>query len=366
VEGTVAHALAERAFKYHFLPDTLLGRKCFVHQDGSVVSHPEPGTLEVAVTEEMVSGVNLYVDTVRRLWSDDWGPGCFPTLYVEKRVALGSLCSDLYGTADAVLVGEDRLCIVDFKFGRKPVEADCNQLRAYAACALQTFDVSATAAIDLFVVQPRALHEEGPVRRYSTTAADVQKWTHDVLLPAIKKTTRLDAPLVAGDHCTFCKGLSRCPAVAKKAEETSLAAFSSTPVSWAEITLPPAHRLSDEKLASILAAAPLFRSWLDAVEQEVTHRLREGGEVPGFTLEERRTHRKWKDPEQAAGILTELIGVAVLERKLKSPAQVERIIKNEGLGEKILDFVSSLCEKPAGEFVARPIGKNIKKEKKDV
>jgi hypothetical protein len=122
------------------------------------------------VTEEMADHVQLYVDYVRNLMNETKG-----VLAIEHRVHLKTLHPDLYGTCDAI-VYEDfgTLHVIDFKYGAGiPVEVEGNeQVMYYALGALELGDFE---KVVLHIVQPRAEHEAGPIRSWSTTPAVLVK-----------------------------------------------------------------------------------------------------------------------------------------------------------------------------------------------
>src|SRR3546814_4893751 len=99
-------------------------------------------------------------------------------------------------TGDAVLYrpSTGELRVYDLKYGRGvPVEVERNSQELY-------YGLGATMAepgrlvntVELVIVQPRAPHRDGPVRRWETTGMELLDWAVE-LVDAAKRTARPDA-----------------------------------------------------------------------------------------------------------------------------------------------------------------------------
>lgn len=202
-EGTAAHHVAERCLKEG---------KDALDFFGDVIKVDD---FEFEVDETMVEHVQLYVDTIRadaREMGDT-------VLEVERGFHLKSYHPDLFGTNDANLYSATVLRVYDFKYGAgKPVEVANNpQLKIYALGALELHDVT---EVELVIVQPRAAHSGGPVRRWRTTPEELREWAVKELVPAVKATEAPDAPLVPDkETCKWCIGVDVCPALRKRTAE---------------------------------------------------------------------------------------------------------------------------------------------------
>lgn len=307
-EGTAAHELAEMCLRNHEHALEYLGSFITV------------GETAYEVTDEMVEAVQLYLNTVRADFREA-GPGA--ELMVEKRFHLDWLYDGMFGTNDA-LVGQPfgLLRVYDLKYGAGvAVEVEDNpQLMYYALGAAhgETYE-----EVELVIVQPRAQHPDGPVRRQRMWVAELDRWADEVLLPGAEATAKADAKLSTGDHCRFCPALAVCPAQKEVAVSNAQFAFRDAP------TAPPvATSLAPAELKQILDKAPLIEAWLDACREHVKVLL-EGGADPkelGYKLVAGRATRKWKDEGEAVGFM-EMLGIDPHERKLKSPAQAEKLAK---------------------------------------
>lgn len=143
--GTAMHAVAAWCLTEHFRASKRVGDQIPVHKDGS-----EPRFVEF--TDDMDTTVQEYVD-----WLRNFAIG--KTLLVEQQVDFSGIVGQLeqFGTADAIVVGDGELTIVDLKTGFRPVDATNNtQLMTYALGALAKLvgeaqpDAEAPSDDDLF------------------------------------------------------------------------------------------------------------------------------------------------------------------------------------------------------------------------
>ena len=324
MEGTAAHAVAE-----HFLGQ-------WAKEGGTDRPIVYPSLLTKVkveekffdVTEEMAAAVQVYLDTI---YADAEIFGK-EKLFIEHKFALPDIHPDLYGTNDCCLYTETQSVIVyDYKHGAgKVVEAIENpQLMIYALGALNEFPAADT--VEMVIVQPRAKHPGGPVRRFAMGVEDLKAWGEKVLKPAAYETENPEAPFNPGKWCDWCPGMASCPALHKHAVQTMFG-------DEVPDTMPLVEKLSAEKLAEIVAFKPLAEKFLDACYEEVKARMMNGVSVPGLKLVEGRGVRKWvEDFDSKSGKVFQALKADMYETKIKSPAQMEKAIKAANLGMDLLD-----------------------------
>lgn len=325
--GRLAHALAERCLIKGHDPLMYLG-----YDLG-----------KQTVDRETVLAVDDYIRVVRPVRAACSWSG------IELRVSLDRVFADappspMFGTADFVGYRADRheLVVVDLKFGRGVVVEiiDNDQLRYYALGALLIAQDKGLSVRDvrMIIVQPRADHEAGRTREEVISAVDLLIWGDTVLVPAAMATTDPNAPLVTGDHCRFCRAAGACPQLHKKALERARDEFGTL--------MPEPAGMSDAALARALDDAWLLMLWIGAVRGEASARLDRGRAIPGWKLVDRRATRRWLDEGQALGAMVTSGLPDVTETKLRSPAQIEQIMKTERWPKARIDAVlSTLVDK---------------------
>jgi hypothetical protein len=335
-EGSAAHFLAEVA---------LLGRRQAAEYLDRVIrpvgggfsilkAGAEPQDGDYLVTEEMAEAVQIYLDTVRE------GAGNGSRLVIEKKFDLGAYVPGMFGTVDAARIEPfKKVTVIDLKYGAGvAVEVEENpQLKIYGLGACQG---ELPERVELVIVQPRARHRDGPVRRWEVAAADLEKWAREELVPAALATEDPAAPIAAGNHCRFCPALGGCPAVRDLALEVARADFQDPP------EFPAPELLSNAELARVLTFNDVFKSWIKAAEAEGQNRMERGEVLEGFKLVRKRTRRRWIDEEQAAARLS--LFAEYFVTRLISPAQA---YKAGSVEKAVLD---ALVETPEGGLTIAP------------
>ena len=340
LEGTAAHDLAARSLGKHLAPATWLDTE--IHG--------------VAVDEEMVSAVEAYVMEVMTAY-EHAGPGA--VLLVEHQFDLAPINPPLqmFGTADATLFApaRRRLTVYDYKHGAgvaKDAEGNPQPLY-YALGALMEFErerpeeARQIDEIEVVIVQPRAPHLEGIVRRHVLSYEDLLAWTGD-LLERARAVLDPQAPLVPGEWCRFCRAAGVCPALQRQAQEIAQVEFADLPVN----VPPDPETLPIDALAHILDHADVLEDWLRAIRATVQAKLEHGEEVPGYKIVAKRANRNWVGGESAIiqWMNEHDIGADdYYDVKLKSVAQAEKMLKKHDL-----DLPGHLYDKVSSGYTVAP------------
>ena len=306
-EGAAAHMLAEICLKDGVDARALIGRKVNGY----------------AAEAEMADAVQVYLDAVRT----ELEPG--DLLLVEQPFSLDRLRprGEMFGTADAVVYKPAlrRLVVFDLKYGAGvPVEAVGNpQARYYGLGACMALADRPVSEVEIVIVQPRAPHPAGPIRRETMSAFELVEWSAD-LLEAAERTLDPDAPLVPGTWCRFCPAAGICPALREHALATAQVELAAAPLP----SPPTPASLPAEEVGRLLGAADLAELWIRALRAHAHAELEAGRIIPGWRLVPKRPTRRWRDEEQTV-VELQALGLPedeLIVRKLKSPAQVEKLV----------------------------------------
>jgi hypothetical protein len=254
-----------------------------------------------SLTAEMMDAVQVYVDFCRKFTGEN---------KVEFRVSRPEFHELFYGQLDFASIAQTEgvVTIVDYKHGvGVVVEPNLNSQLMYYAYGLIGEDRDVypdDIVVELVVVQPRVVHVDGPIRKWSTTAGQLRAWASDFLRPAMDRTLK-DRFLSVGEWCRFCPAKLICPAMRNLVPEILSTAG------------PSVSDLSHETLGSLYEKWQHARKLGKAIEDEVLRRLMDGAEVPGVKLVSKRADRQWKE----GAPVEETFG---LETRIPSPAQVEK------------------------------------------
>lgn len=341
-EGTAAHVLAEQCLSRgdngRDYVDWYVGTNAkgvgFLQEKDPRERDPELASVFV-VTEEMADAVQVYLDAIRA----DMKANPTASLAIEKKFDLSSWFPGMFGTNDASLSEPfGRLVVYDYKHGAGyPVEVERNsQLLYYAFGAYLGEDYE---TIEMVIIQPRARHKDGPVRRYALSARELNTWAKEELRPAAMATEPANAPVVPGSWCKFCPVLHTCRAFADHAMSVVKSDFR-------QIDLPSPELLTDSELAVIMSSADVLKTWLTGIFAAAQEKLLAGGNIPGWKLVQKKTNRRWIDEQKVVDFFANnhRKQVRIYEQKLRSPAQLEKAIKELKLSIDIED----LWEKPDG------------------
>lgn len=263
----------------------------------------------------MADAVQMYLDYCRPLMAKA------TTVLIEKRIGEDPERRphpDFYGTVDFAAYGTDELDVVDFKYGEGiVVDPDNNFQMMYYAFGIihdrmsRGVEVRSDRLVRLTIVQPRAYHEDGPIRSWETTAGEIVHWAENVLLPAME-AAEVDQTFDTGKWCRFCPAKLLCPMLtslfgaAAKANPKAIPNFRS------------------ERLGLEYAQREAVKFYLKALEDEIMRRNMTGNTVPGTKLVLKKSNRVFRDGAEEK--FKELFGAeALTPAMLKSPAEMEKI-----------------------------------------
>lgn len=335
-EGTAAHEICEKALRDGVSTSMIYSEyiNTTVRADG----------IDFIVDKEMTDAVEVYVSTILT----DLAQGS--QLEIEKKFKLLHLHPLLWGTCDAKISQEFGLLrVYDFKYGKGVVvEVEDNpQQKYYAAGALA--DMCDCSEVELIIVQPRASHIDGPVRRWRTTPEYIRDFGDKLQIAALE-TENPEAVLNSGDWCGFCPSLGDCPEVKRKNMEIAKLDF--TPTKLADFV--PVKALSNQDLSSILVIENLFTKWLKAVAVEAQRRANKGETIPDCKLVRSKTNRKYINEDKAKEVLEELLGADAFEKKIVSITKAEELMKHYYKEGIIKERLNPLWEKPLGGITLVP------------
>lgn len=183
-EGTIAHEVLEASLRFGL--------------------EPEDCTADV----DMAEAVGYMYDWLKQYLVQNPGSEWYP----EQRLSWGALfrLPFLTGTSDLCIVNSEELVINDYKHGKgMMVEVeDNNQLRIYLLGALQKY--GEREQYRLVVSQPRAQHQDGPVRETTISKMELRTFMNEVE-HAVKENLSLKGKRKAGEHCRhWCPAAATC------------------------------------------------------------------------------------------------------------------------------------------------------------
>ena len=331
-EGTAAHELAAHCLRNGMVPEHFIGTVIDISKTSPGEMFGNRGLTDETrfeVTHEMAGAVREYLDLVYGLLRN-----AADELEVEQRLDMTHVHPEIFGTGDAVIYwpAEQHLHVPDFKYGKGVIvdAVDNPQGGLYGAGAARRKTNRGIKKVTLYICQPRSPGE-------TTT-----EWTFDVFdlfdmeadwAEAAIATEDPDAPLKAGDWCQFCPAKAGCPELRKKVQTAAFGEFDDS-----VMPAPPSVLdMTADDLAAVLLQADMINGWIKAVQEHAHKQATEGNMPTGFKLVDKRAMRKWKDESDAEDAILIDLGLsladAMVEPKLKSPAQIEAIAGKKAFAE---------------------------------
>lgn len=313
-EGTAAHALAE----YKVLK--ALGRKA-----------DDPTENLDYFNEEMDEATDAYAGYVLEQVAEAKKATTDPIVLVEQRVDFSTYVPDGFGTADALIIADDKLSITDLKYGRGVlVEAEHNpQLMCYALGAYEMFSaLYDIETVSMTIFQPR----RDNVSVFEMKASDLLDWAENTLKPKAELAAEGKGDFTAGEHCRFCKAKADCRARAEA--NLALARY--------DFALPPT--LTDADIEAILPLLDELTSWAEDIKAYALTRAVAGKEWHGYKLVAGRSNRKYVNEDAVAKKVSDA-GFNPYEEKLLGITAMTKLLGKNRFEE----LLSSLIEKPQGK-----------------
>lgn len=337
-----AHALlsASSAHRWLACPPSAVAAEAYPEQD---TDFTREGTLAHEVAESVAGGKFLdisrditqeMVDCAReyRDYIAEQIRGPYATVLLEQRVDFSTWVPDGFGTCDCVILQDNTLTIIDYKYGKGvAVGAEGNpQMRLYALGALNEFGFAYDVTkVEMHIFQPRLNN----VSMDSMTADELLAWGEKEVKPTAAKAAKGKGNYSPGEHCRFCPHAGRCRALTKVCTEY-------VETHGMRVAVPV---MASWEVAEVLKMEPLVTLWLKRVKDQALTAMLSGDQVPGFKVVAGRGSRTWADELQVAETLkaagygqeditkTELLSVAAMEKAIGKKKASELL---DGLIEK--------------------------------
>jgi hypothetical protein len=271
--------------------------------------------------------VEPYLDQVRAAHGRLGGQ-----LLVEQAFHLEALHELYWGTADAVVLAPPKAWVGDLKTGAGhavPIRREDGrvnfQLGGYGLGAVNSLPeglANQITSVELCVCQPRL----GPAQRTVMDLADMQDLAAD-LIDTAEAALRPDAPLVPGDHCTFCRARGDCPALRAAAWDRAAVDFDVVNIDAPKIVFPAPASLTPEQLSRALTGADLMDTWIHGVRVHAKQLADHGHEIPNWKLVNKIGRRIWVDEVEALKSLAFMPTEDLYVVKPVSPPQAEKALK---------------------------------------
>ncbi|MFC0301871.1 DUF2800 domain-containing protein [Virgibacillus soli] len=319
-EGTAAHELGE-----HKLREAL---KISTKKPTSIYDSEEMERY----TDEYVQFILEELAAVKQITKD-------PLLLIEQRLDFSNYVPEGFGTGDCVIVADDVVHVIDFKYGQGVlVEVENNpQMMLYALGALNLFDaIYDINSVKMTIYQPRREN----ISTFEIAKTDLIEWAENTLKPKAELAFNGEGEYKPGDWCRFCRASVECRARAK--ENLKVAKF--------EFKKPPL--LTDDEIAEILLHVNDLTKWANEIFAYATNAaVQQGKEWTGFKVVEGRSNRKYADEEAVAEAAKKAGYEDIYKQSLLTITNMEKLMGKKKFNEVLGDFII----KPSGKPTLVPV-----------
>ncbi len=319
-EGSAAHALCEHKL-----------RRALKMQSWKPLSPYD--------CDEMDTHTDGYVEFVLETLADAKQHCADPIVMIEQRLDFSCYVPDGFGTGDCVIIADDTLHIIDFKYGQGVlVEAEQNpQIMLYALGALTIYDsLYDIELVCMTIYQPR----RDNVSTWTVRVTELNDWAENTLRPRALLAFEGRGDCQPGPWCTFCRATVKCRARADA--KLTLAKY--------EFALPPL--LTDAEIEEILAKLDDLTKWAnDILDYAQDAALNHGKQWLGFKVVEGRSNRKYSD-EGAVAEAAKAAGYHDIYKKTLLPiTDMEKLMGKQ----RFTDLLGTLVYKPPGKPALVPL-----------
>lgn len=318
-EGTAAHELCEHKLK-----------KALKRRSKRPVSDYN--------TDEMEECSDAYVDFVMEQYEQAKQKCKDPVVLIEQRLDFSAYVPDGFGTGDCLIVADDTLHIVDFKYGLGVlVEAEHNpQMMLYALGALAIYqDLYDIEFVAMTIFQPRREN----VSTWTISVSELLDWAENELKPKAELAAKGEGEYCSGDWCTFCRAKATCR---KRAEDN---------LKMARLDFQDPPLLSDEEVAEVLTQLPDLTKWAAEVQEYALEQAtKHGKHWTGFKIVRSVSRRKYTDEEKVAQTAIKAGYEDIYRSTLIPITEMEKLMGKKNFAEILGDLVY----KPQGKLTLAP------------
>ena len=314
-EGTAAHALCEHKLK-----------RAFHMRSRRPVSDYDSDEMEKC-TDAYAEFVMEQYEAAKQVCKD-------PVILIEQRLDFSCYVPDGFGTGDCLIISDDKLHIIDFKYGMGVlVEAEDNpQMKLYALGALAVYDaLYDIREVSMTIFQPRREN----VSTWTLSVDELKAWAENELKPRAKMAYDGEGEYLPGEWCTFCRAAVRCRARAE--EKLRLA--------QTEFRMPPL--LTDAEIEEILAVLPDLTKWANEIAAyALDAALNHGKEWNGFKVVEGRSVRKYRDEAAVAEAAKEAGYKDIYRQSLIPLTEMQRLMGKDRFEEILGGLITKAPGRP--------------------
>lgn len=304
----------------------------------------------VVIDEKMIEGAEVWVEDVSDVCSRF---NAWHLLVVEHRVYMPRIHPENWGTLDTSLWLADRglLFLWDYKHGHRQARAFENfQLIDYVEGRVQELGldgyVEQGARVVMRIVQPFCYTSTGSVQEWACKLSDLRPYWNQLASKAYEAFN--DPKLTTGPWCRDCRAVGVCSAA--RSMGYTLIATVNAPYEMDAMD-GPALALEYEQLEAGITVA---KARLEALADELQHRIQGGDASTGLTIEVGYGRLDWTIPAEQAVALAAQFGIDASKPAVVTPTQAKKLAP-AAIRESFEQVLKQFTRRPSGSVKLVPL-----------
>lgn len=325
-EGTAAHWVFAQIF------------------NGKPVNENDVAPNGIVITEEMLEGAELLIDTVNERMSGQM-------LHVEETLAVSGIPLVAPGTPDiwSFNVADGIIEVIDYKFGYRFVdEYENDQAICYVEGILESLSqqigigpgvLDQGLRVNFTIVQPRCYYASSSVRTWSFRAYEIRGQVN-ALKMAAEKTTLPEPVATTNSECGDCPGRHACPALQKAAYSDAEFAYQGIPVELPTEAASLELKLLERSMDRISAR-------VDGLRESLLMQIKQGKQAPFHSVTQGFGRTRWTGTPQEVIELGVMFNIKLAKDAVVTPKQAAKL----GIDDAV---ISAYSETPMGQLKLVP------------
>jgi len=345
LEGLAIHELAAKCLKHDIDPYECIGETIEVKDNYNEI-------VEFEVSDDFAFAVRMYRNTILEALAEH-GLDPKTTLQVETKFTLPEVDKLAKGTTDCSFVASDTLYVFDLKGGRGIiVNPEENKQCMYYALRPYLDAKMFIRRVIIGIIQPRAKEGEF-IKMWETTPARLEEFIME-LKRAIALTRVKNPDFNQGVWCKYCRAQGNCSALQNSIVEKVQSVAPNIASVFPKIT-----DLTPEQIGNALPSLEVLKGFIENLEGYALTLASGGEEIPNYCLTRSKKQRRYKDEQAVVDQFGEELGDDLYgERKVRTPAQLEKIVGKEELSDFIFvpeGDLKLVPTKEATNFIKRSV-----------
>jgi len=320
LEGTALHELAAKCLTLDKNPKEFMGTTIEVKNNFDEI-------IEFEVTEEFVNAITLYQNVIYDIL--DSKGASKKALRIESKVTLPEIDKKAKGTVDCSFIAGDTLYVIDFKGGAGiTVNPEENKQCMYYALRPYLDAKMLIQKIVIGIIQPRTTQGD-TIKIWECSPQRLDEFAKE-LKTAIAKTRVKQPKYQTGPWCKYCKALTVC----KPMQNTIMEPVKEMIPDITDF-FPKLTDITADQIGKALPVLEILKGYMEALYKHAFSLATMGETIPNYCMVKGKKQRRYTDEIAVQEAFASLGDKIFTTPKLKSPAQLEKLVGKNQLADYV-------------------------------